>query len=143
VAEAQDHAAVRFFPPGLPLLTVLIGLGLQYLWPLRFGIEPPAPARYWIGGIVLVAPILFLGLWTFLIFRGIGQSPNPWKPTPSIVSHGPFRITRNPMYLQMVLACIGVAILLSNWWILFLTPICVWLLQSLAVIPEEAYLLCL
>jgi len=49
-------------------------------------------------------------------------------------------LTRNPMYLQMVLACIGFAVILSNGWILLLTPLCGWLLQRFAILPEEAYL---
>jgi len=57
-----------------------------------------------------------------------------------IVEHGPFRITRNPMYLQMVLICIGFAVMLMNAWILALTPVCAWVLQLFAILPEEAYL---
>jgi protein-S-isoprenylcysteine O-methyltransferase Ste14 len=44
------------------------------------------------------------------------------------------------MYLQMVLACLGVAVMLMNGWIVILTPIAAWLLQRLAIAPEEAYL---
>jgi protein-S-isoprenylcysteine O-methyltransferase Ste14 len=72
--------------------------------------------------------------------RRSGQSENPWKPTTSIIERGPFRITRNPMYLQMVLVCIGVAIALMNIWLFMLTPLCAWLLQRTAIIPEERYL---
>jgi len=49
-------------------------------------------------------------------------------------------MTRNPMYLQMVLVCIGFAVILMNVWILILTPVCAWLLQRYAILPEEAYL---
>ena len=74
------------------------------------------------------------------MFRKTGQNENPWKPTPEIVERGPFTITRNPMYLQMIVVCIGVAVTLMNVWILLLTPIGAWVLQRLAIIPEEAYL---
>jgi protein-S-isoprenylcysteine O-methyltransferase Ste14 len=40
----------------------------------------------------------------------------------------------------MVLVCVGVAVILMNWWILALTPVCGWLLQRFAILPEEAYL---
>jgi hypothetical protein len=39
-----------------------------------------------------------------------------------------------------VLLCIGFAVALTNWWILALTPVCVWPLQRFAILPEEAYL---
>jgi len=75
-----------------------------------------------------------------VLFRRSGQNENPWKPTPAIVERGPFRLTRNPMYLQMVMICVGFAVMLWDLWILLLTPLCAWLLQRFAILPEEAYL---
>lgn len=136
----RDAAAVRVFPPAVPLLTILIGVGLNRLWPLGFPIGMPTPARYWVGGTIVVGAILGLGLYAVVLVRRSGQSENPWKPTTEILESGPFRLTRNPMYLQMVLACIGFAIILGNLWILLLVPLCVWALHRFAIQPEEAYL---
>jgi protein-S-isoprenylcysteine O-methyltransferase Ste14 len=44
------------------------------------------------------------------------------------------------MYLQMVLVCIGVAVIASSAWIIVLTPVCAWALDRIAIVPEEAYL---
>ncbi len=140
MGQKKDGAAVKVFPPLVPLLTVLAGVGLDYVWPIDPGFAPGSSARYWIGGALVVLAILCLGLWSVIIFRRSGESENPWKPTARIVERGPFRLTRNPMYLQMVLVCIGLAIMLWNVWILLLTPLCAWALQRLAIIPEEAYL---
>lgn len=136
----RDAAAVRVFPPGVPLLTILLGAGLQRLWPLHLGVEIPTLYRYGIGGAIAVGSFLGLGLYSVLIFRSTGQNENPWKPTPGIVERGPFRLTRNPMYLQMVLVCVGFAMILMNPWIVLLTPACAWTLQRFAILPEEAYL---
>ncbi|HKW93107.1 MAG TPA: isoprenylcysteine carboxylmethyltransferase family protein [Methylomirabilota bacterium] len=136
----RDAAAVRIFPPAVPLLTILVGVGLNRVWPLDFGFVVPAPACYWVGGVIVVAAILGLGVWPVVLFRRSGQSENPWKPTSSIVARGPFRLTRNPMYLQMLIVCLGVAVMLTNGWIVVLTPIGAWVLQRLAILPEEAYL---
>jgi protein-S-isoprenylcysteine O-methyltransferase Ste14 len=138
--QQGDAAEVRFFPPGIPLLAVVLGVGLGWKWPLDLGGFLPAPARYWVGGLILAGAVLGLGLWSVLLFRRGGQSENPWKPTPHIEERGPFRFTRNPMYLQMVLACLGIAVILANGWVLLLTPVVGWLLQRLAILPEEAYL---
>jgi protein-S-isoprenylcysteine O-methyltransferase Ste14 len=138
--EPRDAAAVRVFPPAVPLLTILTGVGLDYLWPLEFGFALSAPARYWIGGAIVVSAILGLGLYSVVLVRRSGQSENPWKPTTEILDRGPFGFTRNPMYLQMVLGCIGFAIILRNMWILLLVPVCVWVLHRFAILPEEAYL---
>ena len=138
--EPRDAAAVRIFPPAMPLLTILSGVGLKRLWPLEFGFGLSARARYWIGGTILVGAFLGLGFYSVVLFRRTAQSENPWKPTTQIVNSGPFRFTRNPMYLQMVLGCIGFAIILANVWILLLTPLGAWVLQRFAILPEEAYL---
>jgi protein-S-isoprenylcysteine O-methyltransferase Ste14 len=137
---SRDAAAVRIFPPAVPLLTILVGVALNRLWPLDLGWLLPAPRRYWLGGAIVVGAILGLGLSSVVLFRRSGQSENPWKPTPSIVERGAFRFTRNPMYLQMVLVCVGVAVILANGWIALLTPVGAWGLERLAILPEEAYL---
>ena len=139
-AGEPDGAKVRFFPPGIPFLALLASVGLQRVWPLMEDNALPIPGRYWMGGILIVGSIAFFGLWSIVLFRRSGQNVNPWKPTPQIVERGPYRITRNPMYLQMVIACVGFAILLSNPWMLLATPVVGWLLQILAIRPEEAYL---
>jgi hypothetical protein len=62
--QGRDAAAVRVFPPGVPLLTVLVGIGLDRLWPLDAGFELAAPVRYWIGGLIVAGAVLGLGLWS-------------------------------------------------------------------------------
>lgn len=138
--ESRDAAAVRVFPPGVPLVTILLGVVLNRLWPIELGFEFPRPANYWIGGAIVVGAILGLGWRSVTRFHRTGQSENPWKPTTEIVTTGPFRFTRNPMYLQLVLVCIGFSIILTNIWILLFTPLCAWVLQRFAILPEEAYL---
>lgn len=136
----RDAAAVRVFPPAIPLVAILAGVGLQFVWPIDIGDAIPPVARYWIGGAIFVGAVLLLGGWSVLLMRRSGQSENPWKPTTKIVERGPYRFTRNPMYLQMVVACAGVAVALANVWILILVPVCAWALQVLAILPEEEYL---
>ena len=81
----KDHAAVRVLPPGVPLATVLVGVGLQWLWPIHLGFELPSPARHWLGGIVIAGALIGLALWPLLLFRRSGQSPKPWDPTSEIL----------------------------------------------------------
>ena len=122
------------------MVTVLVGIGLNYLWPINLGFALPAPERYWVGGLIVAGAFIGIGSWSFILFRRTGQSVQPRKPTPQIVERGPFRVSRNPMYLQMVLICVGIAIILWNVWVLVLTLICAWVLQKFAIAPEETYL---
>jgi protein-S-isoprenylcysteine O-methyltransferase Ste14 len=136
----RDAAAVRIFPPAVPLVVILLGIGLDGLVPIRLPVELPAPARYWVGGVIAGGAILLLGAWSIVLLRRSGQSENPWSPTTSIVDRGPYRISRNPLYVQMLLVCLGIAVALRNVWIVALTLIAAWLLLRLAILPEEAYL---
>lgn len=138
--QGRDAAAVRIFPPGVPLVVVLAGIGLQRLWPLEPVAQLPAWLRWTVGGAIVVGAVLLLGLRSVMIMRRTGQSENPFTASTEIVTAGPFGFTRNPMYLQVVLVCLGFAFALWNPWILFLTPVGGVLLHYLAVLPEERYL---
>lgn len=138
--EPPDAARVRVFPPGVPLITILLGQVLQRIWPIGQSVELPGFVRYGVGGLIVLGAILGLGLRAVRTMRATGQSENPWKPTPSIIESGPYRFTRNPMYLQLVILCVGFAVLLRNPWILLLTPAAAWVLQRFAILPEEQYL---
>jgi protein-S-isoprenylcysteine O-methyltransferase Ste14 len=132
-----DRASVRIFPPAAPLATIVAGLILDRVVPL--GPDLRAPFRV-LGGVIVLGAVSLLGAWSVLLVRRSGQSENPWKPTTGVIQTGPFSRTRNPMYLQMVIGCIGFALLLSKIWIVLLTPVCAVLLHTLAIRPEEAYL---
>jgi protein-S-isoprenylcysteine O-methyltransferase Ste14 len=136
----RKGADVWFPPPLIPLLVVLSGAGLGYLWPVGVGVELPTPGRYWVGGLIVTGSILTFGLWPILMFKRAGQSVIPWTETPKIEIRGPYRFTRNPMYLQMLLVCLGFSIILANGWILLMTPVSAWLLYELAIKHEEIYL---
>lgn len=136
----KDAAEVRIIPPAVPLVTILVGVLLQYLWPIATGFEIPRLVRFVVGGSIVGGAVLGLGLWSVVTMRRTGQTENPYAPTTEIVERGPFRLTRNPMYLQMVLVCFGVSIILTNIWLLVLTPVCAWILQNFVIAPEEAYL---
>ena len=138
--ESNDAAKVRVFPPAIPLTTILLGVALKYAIPIDLGFAPDPIVRYSVGGLIIVGAILGLGWRSIKLLRDSGQSENPWKPTTKIIKRGPFRITRNPMYLQMILVCLGFSIILWNVWIFLLIPLCAWMLQQLVIMPEETYL---
>ncbi len=139
-SQNENAAAVKFPPPILPIVTIVAGHVLGRLLPVFPGSALPTPERYWIGGLVAAAAVLILVVWPALQFQQSGQDPKPWTPTPEIVVACTYRFTRNPMYLGMLVFCIGFAIILSDAWIVILTPVCGWLIYLLAIRQEEAYL---
>lgn len=136
----RDSAAIRILPPAVPLLTVIAGIAMERVLPSGSTFMLPGSLRYLLGGGIIVAAFYLLGFKALRVIHRSGQSENLYKTTTEIVQTGPFSLTRNPMYLQMVLICIGFSVSLSNIWIFLLTPICAVALHYLVIIPEESYL---
>lgn len=136
---AQDHPAVLFFPP-LGLLAVIVAAALLE-WLLPLGLMPP-PGTGWSTtvGVVLIALAVGLALWGVLSFRAAGTNVNPRQPSLQVVETGPYRFTRNPMYLGMVILILGLGFAASLDWALLLAPVFWAALHFGVVLREEAYL---
>ena len=73
-------------------------------------------------------------------FRLAGTSVVPGRPATALISAGPYRYTRNPIYIGFILAYFGFSIVLTSLWILVLLIPVLFILQGGVVLPEEAYL---
>ena len=75
-----------------------------------------------------------------LTFRKAGTSPNPTRPTRALTVAGPYRFTRNPMYLGLALASAGIAVAFNAFWPLPLVAVAAALMVPLVIAREERYL---
>ena len=135
--ESIDGARVRFPPPLVAVLSLLLGVALSYVRPF------PAPrhAAVRIGvGVAFIAVGVALAASARLHFIRTGQSVIPWKPTPELIFRGPYRFTRNPMYVGLTAMQIGIGIAFDNLWISVLAVVTLAIIHVIAVVPEEAYL---
>ena len=135
---AERGAQVRFPPPLVFVGFILFGTGLHY------AVAPiPLPVDRW---ITLAAGILILltGLSFIVVARNLfartGQNPRPWTPSPELLLAGPYRFTRNPMYLGATLFQLGLGLAVDNLWISLLAAPALLLVHFIAVLPEEKYL---
>lgn len=136
---ATDTSGVRIFPPFIYAGLFVVGYALHRFVPLRLwpdALPGAARATAW----VLIAIWAALGGSAVWLFRRAGTTPNPTKPTTAVVMHGPYRITRNPMYLGLVFLYIGLSIFVNSVWPLVLLPAVIALVQRLVITREEAYL---
>ena len=117
-----------------------MGYGLDQVVPLVAAPTLYSVVRYGVGGLIVAMSVAVLGVWPTVLFRRSGQDPRPWTATPEILIEGPYRFTRNPMYLMMVLVCVGFAIILLSAWVLLLSPLCGVILSLTAIQHEEVYL---
>lgn len=134
--ESTDRAGIIAPPPLIFLMAVVTGIALQWYWPL---LALPGPT--WAAGGVLVLSGLALGMICIRCMRQADTSPDPYSGTTALVAHGPYRFSRNPMYVALVLIQIGVALTLDNLWILATLPAAVLVMHYGVIAREEAYLL--
>ena len=135
--DASDSADVWIHPPALYLVAVVLGIALHWLWALGFA--RGSSLRIALGVAVICGGVAIL-LSAFSVFHRIGQHPDPRKPTPTIARDGPYRFTRNPMYLGGVLIQLGIGIALGNAWIVMLLVPVALLTHYRVILPEEHYL---
>jgi protein-S-isoprenylcysteine O-methyltransferase Ste14 len=131
-------AQVRFPPPLVFVGFVLSGIGLQY------AVAPiPFPVDRWIsftaGLLISLAGLSFIFM-AHKLFKRTGQNPVPWTPSPELILEGPYRFTRNPMYLGLTLFQVGIGFAINNLWISLFAAPALLVVHFIAVLPEERYL---
>ena len=132
-----DTAQVIIRPPLAWALAVIVGLALDWLLPLPF-LPAGLPAAF-LGAMVFVLA-LALFAWAIITITRAGSKVPTNQPTTTIVESGPYRITRNPIYLGMFLGLIGLAIAFDNLWLLIMLVPFALVIRYGVVAREEAYL---
>ena len=99
MAETVDRPNVVVVPPPIPwALGILAGLLVGWLYPLQF--VPTTIPHPWVGGGIFGLAVA-LAVWAIVTIRKAGTQLDVYKPTTAIVENGPYRLTRNPIYLGM------------------------------------------
>lgn len=130
-----SHARPGLLPPKMLLLSLLLQVPpILWLW-------PPKPARVpALAGVAMLAAGAVLNVWAERLFRRAGAGVCPFSPAPNLVSTGPYRFTRNPMYLGMVLLSASGPLIAGLYWNLWApAALAVWL-HFRYVLPEEQFL---
>jgi protein-S-isoprenylcysteine O-methyltransferase Ste14 len=130
---------VRYPPPLLFVLGIVGGWLLYQVFPLPLvGLMARSAAEF--VGWLLVALGTGLSVWGLATFRGAGTPIRPNKPASTLVTHGPFRLSRNPMYLGLCVVYLGVMLLLNSAWIVLFLPLVITILHLTVIRREERYL---
>ena len=134
--SSSDHAGVRFPPPLLYVAGLGLGILLQTLWPLYLWSQTV--------GALLALPCLALYVafcgWAMVLFRRFRTSLIPVVPTATLVTDGPYRVTRNPMYVGLAFLYAGIALYFRLSWGLLLLPVVLVASYYLVIAREERYL---
>jgi protein-S-isoprenylcysteine O-methyltransferase Ste14 len=135
--DTAATAQVIIRPPLAWALAVIAGLALDWLAPLPF-VPADLPAG-WLGALVF-AFALALAAWAIVTMTRAGSNVPTNRPTTTIVESGPYRFTRNPIYLGMFGGLIGLAIAFDTLWLLLVLVPFALVIRYGVVAREETYL---
>jgi protein-S-isoprenylcysteine O-methyltransferase Ste14 len=131
-----DTAQVLILPPLVYGGAFVMGLLLHLMLPLHV---LPTPLARGIG----VVCVLVSGPLALMTLRALSRAHtpvDPMKPTTALVTEGPFRYSRNPIYVALTLLYLGVALLVNALWILLLVVPVLVVIRYGVIAREEAYL---
>lgn len=136
VTRERGAAVIPVPPPVFYGVGFAAGLAVAHWIPL--GITRP-PAVITVAGLLLVAGVglSLAGIVTVLRHK---TTIVPHRPVATLVTSGPYRISRNPMYTGLALAYLGIALLVGDGWPLLALPLVLLAVYRLAIRPEERYL---
>ena len=132
----NDNAGVVAPPPLIFLAFLVAGLLFDRFQPVPL---LPNVVQYVIGGFLIVTG-LAVGLPATRMFRLAGTDVRPDKPTTAIVTTGPYRFTRNPIYLCVALLYAGIAVSADSIWALGLLILVIPVMNWGVIGREEKYL---
>jgi len=120
-----------FRPPIVFLCAILLGIALNWAWPLHF-VSPSVR----LFGPIITACAVVLFLLSYREFRRAGTSVQGSKGSTTIVRTCPYRFSRNPIYLAFILFVLGLSVWLNTLW-LFVTLVPAVGIIAVVVIPRE------
>ncbi len=134
--DPSDRPRVITHPPIVYALAIGAGFLLQQFWPLSVTNLPlRAPA-----GLGLIVLGFVVSLWSIVEFVRHRTHPDPYRPTSVVIVRGPYRISRNPIYVAYTLMHVGIGWWAMNLWVLYTVLPTLAVIQFGVILPEERYL---
>ena len=127
-------------PPAFFVGGFLIGLWLESIFPMQFVGGSASPPALTLAGWTIAALGLVFSLWGVFTFQRAHTPMFPYGTAKRVVQTGPYRFTRNPMYIGGVITYVGIALAMNVIWPIVLLPLVLWALFIFVIRQEEKYL---
>jgi protein-S-isoprenylcysteine O-methyltransferase Ste14 len=135
--KVMDNPGVRIPPPLIYLLFILLGVALDQLVQVRITSNGAIPR---LGGALVMLALLIMG-WSLLQFRKAKTTVRPDKPASALITTGPFRFSRNPLYLAWSILYAAVGLWLNSAWVMALLIPTIVVVTFAVIVREERHLL--
>jgi protein-S-isoprenylcysteine O-methyltransferase Ste14 len=126
----------KVIPPVYLVVALLVMAALHFFFPVARFVEPPYS---YLGVIPLVGGIVMAAT-ASSAFRRASTPVLPFERSTALVTTGLYRVTRNPMYLGMLLILAGVALVSGSLSTLLPIPVFAWAIQRNFIVGEERFL---
>jgi protein-S-isoprenylcysteine O-methyltransferase Ste14 len=136
--SSPANAGVHFPPPLLYVAGIVAGWLADRAHPLPITGHPSALRSALVIAFGLGWLALFAPAWSGFLRKRTTIIPN--RPAAALVTSGVYRLTRNPMYVSLVLLYLAVTLALDSWWPLAFLPLVVVAVDRLVIRREERYL---
>ena len=134
--DAQTPPSPRFYPPVLLLMAVVLMVVLHYVLPVARWLAWPWRAL----GALPIAVAVLVGFWGAVQFRRHDTTIIPFEQSTALIAEGPYRYSRNPLYISMTLILVGLWILLGSLSPVVVVPLFVWWISTRFIANEERHL---
>lgn len=114
------------------MILLILSVGLNFVFPIMTIINAP----YTYFGVAIIGFGIVMDLWSSSLFLQSKTTVSPYGSPTALVTSGPFRISRNPMYLGMAAILLGIAILLGTL-VMFAFPVIFVMIIETQLIPDE------
>lgn len=129
-------AAVRLIPPVVYFGPFAVMWALHWWRPWTI----PGGGAFTVAGLTLILIGVALTLWSIATLTRAHTTFIPWEQVTAMVSTGPFRFSRNPIYLADAIAYLGATQIIHSWWPLLALPGVLVVMRRKVIDREERYL---
>lgn len=133
--DEADNAGVIVRPPVLYAAALVALLVLRWRWPLPI----LDGAGFW-PGFALAAVAVGILIWGRRTLLAGGTNVDPSLPATAVVTSGPYRLSRNPLYVGLALVYFGLTLALDSWWGIVLLVAVLIVMHRGVIQREERYL---
>ncbi|MFQ5973123.1 MAG: methyltransferase family protein [Alphaproteobacteria bacterium] len=135
-ARQNSKTGIRVIPPVIFIVALAAAFLANWFWPIRL---LPDAVRYSLGPVLVIASFAVVPS----VLRAFKRANTPFdtrRAANALVTDGPFRYSRNPGYLAMIVLCVGIAVIADNAWVVVTLIAASVALHRYVVLAEERHL---